>query len=202
MSAVRPRYFIINKPFGMVSQFRSPDGVPLLGGLSFTFPEGTHAIGRLDKHSEGLLILTTNKKVTRLLFQGAVPHVRTYFVQVAGKVQEKELNQLRSGIFIKVKGGKDWSTSPCEVEIIEEPAYYFQPVELQSYPPHTWLRISLTEGKFHQVRKMVAAVHHKCRRLIRISIENLNLGNLAPGSVKEMEEAFFFKELKIENWRE
>ncbi len=68
------RYFIINKPPNMVSQFVSTHDVGLLDDLDFQFPEGIHAIGRLDSHSEGLLILTTNKKVTKLLFQGAVPH--------------------------------------------------------------------------------------------------------------------------------
>ena len=75
--AIPHRYFILNKPFNMVSQFVSTDEVPLLTAIDFNFPEGTHAIGRLDAHSEGLLILTTNKKVTRLLFQGEVPHKRT-----------------------------------------------------------------------------------------------------------------------------
>ena len=66
----------------MVSQFVSTHSVNLLGDLEFDFPPGTHAIGRLDNHSEGLLLLTTNKKITRLLFEGKIPHKRTYFVQV------------------------------------------------------------------------------------------------------------------------
>ncbi|HEV7620809.1 MAG TPA: pseudouridine synthase, partial [Flavisolibacter sp.] len=76
------RYFIVHKPLNMVSQFISKDDVGLLGDLDFKFPEGTHAIGRLDSNSEGLLILTTNKKVTKLLFQGEQPHKRTYLVEV------------------------------------------------------------------------------------------------------------------------
>lgn len=198
MSKEGHRYFIINKPYNMVSQFRSTDKVRLLGDLDFHFPEGTHAIGRLDNHSEGLLILTTNKKVTRLLFQGCEPHVRTYLVQVNGRVGEERQQQLKGGISIRVRGGAHWITTPCEVEIIQSPDYHFEPAELEkSYPPYTWLRISLTEGKFHQVRKMVAAVHHKCRRLIRISIEDLKLENLPPGGVKEIEEHVFFSLLKI-----
>ena len=76
------RYFIIYKPVNMVSQFISSHEVRLLGDLGFDFPEGTHAIGRLDQHSEGLLLLTTNKKITKQLFQGEKPHTRTYLVQV------------------------------------------------------------------------------------------------------------------------
>ena len=70
------RYFIINKPYKMVSQFISPDNVNLLGAIDYDFPEGIHAIGRLDNNSEGLLILTTNKRVTALLFQSEKPHKR------------------------------------------------------------------------------------------------------------------------------
>jgi 23S rRNA pseudouridine2457 synthase len=196
------RYFIINKPYNMVSQFVSTDKVRLLGDLDFDFPKSTHAIGRLDNHSEGLLILTTNKKVTRLLFQGDKLHTRTYIVQVKNNVSEERLRQLKTGIKIRVKGGSQWKTTPCEVEIIRRPNYNYEPVELEkSYPPYTWLRISLKEGKFHQVRKMVAAVHHKCRRLIRLSIEDLSLENLPPGGVKEINEKKFFELLKIETWK-
>ena len=76
------RYFLVNKPLNMVSQFVSSHDVRLLTDLNFNFPEGTHAIGRLDQNSEGLLLLTTNKKITKLLFQGTVSHKRTYLVQV------------------------------------------------------------------------------------------------------------------------
>src|SRR3954453_19959279 len=111
------RYFIINKPFDMVSQFVSSHDVRLLGELPFDFPEGTHAIGRLDNHSEGLLILTTNKKVTRLLFQGEIPHKRTYLVQVKNVVSEDTLEKLRNGISIRVKGGEYYASTPCEIAL-------------------------------------------------------------------------------------
>ena len=91
------RYFLLNKPMNMVSQFVSTHQVNLLSNINFDFPEGTHAIGRLDQMSEGLLLLTTNKKVTKLLFQGIRPHVRTYLVQVKNKVHQDTLKQLQSG---------------------------------------------------------------------------------------------------------
>ena len=68
--------------------------------------------------------------------------------------------------------------------------------------PHTWLLISLTEGKYHQIRKMVSNVHHHCKRLIRVSIEDLVIGDLQPGEVRELEEEEFFRKLKIDNWRD
>jgi len=197
--AIPHRYFILNKPFNMVSQFVSTDEVPLLTAIDFNFPEGIHAIGRLDAHSEGLLILTTNKKVTRLLFQGEVPHKRTYLVQVLQHMSQESLQKIRDGVSIRIKGNVDWTTTPCEAEIVEKPADLFL-VEnaLQDFIPHTWLTISLTEGKFHQVRKMVLALRHKCRRLIRMSIEDIHLEDLQPGCVREMNEVDFFKKLKID----
>jgi len=196
------RYFVINKPANMVSQFVSTHQVGLLGDLDFKFPEGIHAIGRLDNHSEGLLILTTNKKVTKLLFQGTVPHKRVYLVQVKNIVSEETLHRLRTGVSIHIKGGVDYTTTPCEVSIETNPEKFCIAVyHTVQYVPHTWLRITLTEGKFHQVRKMVAAVHHKCKRLIRIAIEDILLEDLQPGAVREIEEKHFFTSLKIENWQ-
>jgi 23S rRNA pseudouridine2457 synthase len=192
------RYFIVNKPCDMVSQFISPHTVRLLGDLDFPFPEGTHAIGRLDNHSEGLLILTTNKKVTRLLFQGPTLHRRTYLVKVKYAVSMESLEKLRTGVRIRVKGGGDYTTAPCLAEIVERPAGLFlNGYETIDYLPHTWLLITLTEGKFHQVRKMVSALRHRCTRLIRLSIEDLLLADLPVGGVREINEAIFFQQLKI-----
>jgi 23S rRNA pseudouridine2457 synthase len=192
------RYFIINKPYNMVSQFVSPDKVGLLKDLPFIFPEGIHAIGRLDNHSEGLLILTTNKKVTKLLFESKVPHKRTYLVQVRDVVTEEKLKLLQTGVTIRVKGGGFYTTSPCEVLIVDKPIkLYNRENEFKEGLPNTWLTITLTEGKFHQVRKMTDAVRHRCKRLIRLSIEDLALNDLQPGEVKEIEEKDFFEQLKI-----
>ncbi len=186
----------------MVSQFVSSHDVPLLGDLNFSFPEGTHAIGRLDKNSEGLLILTTNKKVTKLLFQGRIPHERTYLVQVSHVVSDETLDKIRKGVSIEIKGGEAYVTAECKVEkIIKPESVYHLATNVNEFEPVTWLSISITEGKFHQVRKMTKAVRHKCKRLIRLSIEDLSIGNLLPGEVKEIEEELFFKKLKIENWK-
>lgn len=191
-------YFIINKPYNMVSQFVSPHKVSLLGDLDFDFPEGAHAIGRLDNHSEGLLILTTNKKVTGLLFTGGTPHKRNYLVEINNVLSEEGLQQLRSGVSIRVEGGGFYMTPPCEVSIIKNPENIYPSIKTTTeYGPHTWLLISLYEGKYRQVRKMVAAIRHRCKRLIRVSIEDLKLDDLLPGCVKEIEEKKFFESLKI-----
>jgi 23S rRNA pseudouridine2457 synthase len=192
------QYYIINKPFNMVSQFISSHEVNLLGQLNFNFPPGIHAVGRLDNHSEGLLILTTNKKVTRLLFLAATPHNRTYLVQVNNTLSSENLSRLREGVSIRIQNGEPYTTPPCDVKIVENPELICsQATTPDLYGKHTWLLITLTEGKYHQVRKMMGAVHHRCKRLIRISIEDLALNGLEPGAVKEIEEEEFFRLLKI-----
>lgn len=191
------RYFVLNKPYNMVSQFISPDKVRLLSDLDFDFPEGTHAIGRLDNHSEGLLLLTTNKKITRLLFESERPHQRTYLVQVRNVVSPEALEQLRNGVHIEIKGGEQYLAQPAAVSIARQPMGLPQLQAHYREVPHTWLLITLTEGKYHQVRKMVNAIHHPCKRLIRVAIEDLELGDLPSGMVKELEEAEFFAKLKL-----
>ena len=192
------RYFVLNKPIQMVSQFVSSHQVRLLGDLDFNFPEGTHAIGRLDQHSEGVLLLTTNKKTTKLLFQGAVPHKRTYLVQVKNTVSAETVLKLSNGIEISASNGTAFTTTPCEVKLVQKPPHLFEAgIPLHHNVKTTWLQITLTEGKFHQVRKMVAAINHRCLRLIRISIEDIVIGNMQPGEVVELEEADFFSLLKL-----
>lgn len=184
----------------MVSQFISPDNVNLLGDLDFDFPEGTHAIGRLDNNSEGLLILTTDKRVTKLLFQSEVPHKRTYLVQVEKVVGQEALQKLRNGISIRISGDEFHTTIACDVEIVERPENLPpREHEFRADLPQTWLKMTLTEGKFHQIRKMVSSVYHDCKRLIRISIEDLEIGDMQPGEVREIEEKTFFEALKIDN---
>ena len=194
------RYFIINKPFNMVSQFVSTHDVRLLGQLDFYFPPGTHAVGRLDNDSEGLLILTTNKKVTRLLFLSDEPHKRTYLVQVNNILSADNLKRLQTGVEIRIKSGVHYTTTPCNVHVVANPKELYDLGErLTAYEPFTWLMMTITEGKYHQVRKMIAATGHKCKRLIRISIEDLALDGLRAGEVRELEEDFILKKLKIFN---
>ncbi|TAD93369.1 MAG: rRNA pseudouridine synthase [Bacteroidetes bacterium] len=189
---------MVHKPRNMVSQFVSSHQVGLLGQLNFPFPPGTHAIGRLDNQSEGLLLLTTNKNVTRLLFQSAVPHQRRYLVQVKYSVSAATLLQLQQGVSIQVRGGGYYVTQPCSVALEPHPEQYINTMGgFVEHHPHSWLTITLTEGKYHQVRKMVDAVGHRCTRLVRISIENMHLGSLPSGAVHEWDEATFFSLLNL-----
>ena len=185
----------------MVSQFVSPHAVGLLGDMDFNFPEGTHAIGRLDMDSEGLLILTTDKRVTRLLFLASKPHLRTYLVMVQNEITAGTFQQLKDGIPIKIKNGEMYIAKPASIEIIKNPAqlYPFAP-DRREFFSHTWLLITLTEGKFRQIRKMVLAARHRCLRLIRLSISNIKLGNLKPGEVRELDEKTFYALLGISSF--
>ena len=192
------RYFLLNKPMNMVSQFVSTHQVQLLSNINFDFPEGTHAIGRLDQMSEGLLLLTTNKKVTKLLFQGTRPHVRTYLVQVKNIVHQDTLKQLQNGVKISASNGSSYTTTPCKVDLIESPINLWENgIVLHKNQQSDWLRIELTEGKYHQVRKMVATMHHRCIRLVRWSIEEITVESIAPGEVQEVTEEYFFKALNL-----
>lgn len=200
MSDLEHRYFILNKPYNMLSQFIGDDfGNNMLGKIDFAFPEGTHAIGRLDNLSEGLLILTTNKKVTKLLFNSKILHKRTYLVQVDATITDQNISDLRIGVPILLRGNIMWTTSPCEVERIEKPDERYNIVNtLHPRHPHAWLKITLTEGKYRQIRKMIIAVNNKCKRLIRTSIEDVELGDLPVGQIREYSESDFFQMLKIE----
>ena len=179
----------------MVSQFESSHAVKLLGDLDFNFPIGTHAIGRLDAKSEGLLLLTTNKKITRLLFQGVKAHPRVYLVQLKGLITDSSIKQLCEGVEFIIKNGEMYTSLPCKVSRATE--LLKENIDLKNFHKFSWIEIILNEGKYHQVRKMVKAVGHRCLRLIRIRIENISLGEMQPGEVVEISEETFFTSLKL-----
>jgi 23S rRNA pseudouridine2457 synthase len=200
MSQEPPRYFIIYKPYKMVSQFVSPHSHPLLGDLNFNFPAGTNAVGRLDHDSEGLLILTTDKMLAKELLLPEKKHTRSYIAQVERIVDESSVSTIMSGLEIIIKRRGIYKTLPCEVKIIPKPANLAdRAYPFREFIPHSWLEFVLTEGKNRQIRKMCSAVRHDCKRLIRTKIENLELGNMQPGEVREIDRARLFELLKLEN---
>ena len=183
----------------MISQFVSDHPARLLCHLNYDFPEGTHAIGRLDSDSEGLLLLTTNSKVTKLLFEGKKKHQRTYKVLVLHKAGQYVVEKIKTGVTFKARGGGMYTSLPCEAAIIDEPNFIFpSPYTQSQYHNYTWLQLTLTEGKYRQVRKMVANVGHKCMRLVRTSIEDLTIEGMQAGEVEELDEGAFFRLLKID----
>ncbi len=192
------RYFIIHKPYKMISQFVSPHKKRLLGDLDFEFPEGTHAIGRLDDNSEGLLILTTDKSLTRKLLHPSLKHARTYIVQVEKMVPDEKLEMLQNGVQIIAKRVGHYTTMPCVVRRIDKPSWVGERQhQFREDLPHTWLELTLREGKYHQVRKMCSAIGHDCKRLIRTSIDDLQLGDLLSGAVKELDQEEIYAKLNL-----
>jgi 23S rRNA pseudouridine2457 synthase len=183
----------------MLSQFvGGHPGFPMLGDLDFSFPEGTHALGRLDYTSEGLLLLTTNKAMTKILFNPEAGHTRSYLVNVYKKVSDATIQALASGISIRIRGGEDYVTAPAIVARCARPEGLPRIThELRADIAQDWLTITLTEGKHRQIRKMLQSVHHPCHRLIRLSIGGMQLGNLAAGEVRELTEQQFFSELGL-----
>jgi 23S rRNA pseudouridine2457 synthase len=158
----------------------------LLGELS-SFPEGTMAIGRLDEHSEGLLLLTTNGKTSEEVRSKKVE--KEYFVQLDGVILDAAINELRSGIDINVKG-EPYRTLPCKVSKVDSPRLPERAKKIRNerHGPTSWVSITLTEGKFRQVRKMTAAVGFPTLRLIRVRIGSIQLGELQPEEVLEVDQ--------------
>ncbi len=184
----------------MISQFVSPYKHRLLGDLNFEFPEGTNAVGRLDDDSEGLLVLTTDKSLTKRLLHPTRQHKRNYIVQVERKVEMETIQKLSNGLDILIKKKGTYTTLPCEVTLIEKPANLpSRDHSFKEFLPHSWLEFVLIEGKNRQIRKMCSAVRHDCKRLIRTKIEDLELGTMQPGDVKEIEQAKLFELLRLTN---
>ena len=182
----------------MISQFVSPYEQRLLGQLAFDFPKGTHAIGRLDEQSEGLLILSTDKTLTAKIMHPDRKHKKSYSVLVERQMTPQTIELLQRGIEILVKQRGSYTTLPCTIKRIDKPEVrHFEEPKFKEYVPHTWLQFELTEGKNRQIRKMCKAVKHKCKRLIRTSIEDLKLEDMKPGEVKEIEKEKLFKLLKL-----
>lgn len=185
------RHFIIHKPYGFLSQFiyegKRKKNKGLLGSLHH-FPKGTMSIGRLDEDSEGLLLLTTNGKVSFDVRKKSVE--KEYYVQVDGIITPEAINKLQNGVKIGINGTK-YLTQPCK-SLALNPAPIFpersRRVRDDRHGPTSWVSITITEGKFRQVRKMTAAVGFPTLRLIRVRIGKLTLDSLKSGEVIEVKE--------------
>jgi len=181
------QHFIVHKPYGYLSQFinnQTKRKKKMLGEL-YGFPEGTMAIGRLDVTSEGLLLLTTDGKVSEYIRSSKVE--KEYYVQVDGIVTQAKIEQLKLGVTISIEG-KKYTTKPCKAHIIAMPNFpnRTQKIRDERHGPTSWVSITIREGKFRQVRKMTAAVQLPTLRLIRVRIGSILLDNLALGAVKEV----------------
>lgn len=186
-------HFIMHKPCGYLCQFVCELKRKKLVSELYDFPEGTMAIGRLDEESEGLLFLTTDGRTSEHIRSRKVE--KEYYVQVDGLITDKAIEQLQQGIEIGMFGEK-YLTLPCRVSKLD-PAPSFPPrtkkIRDDRHGPTSWISITITEGKYRQVRKMTAAAGFPTLRLIRVRIGDLSLGDLKPGEVRKVE-SFFVEE--------
>lgn len=185
------RYFLIYKPFGMLSQFTREGDHATLADLDFDFPKDVYPVGRLDADSEGLLLLTNDNFLKTKLLEPRNKHQRTYYVQVEGAATLQACETLRAGVRISING-KMYQTLPARVNLIDEPGLPDRnpPIRFRKSIPTSWLSITLHEGKNRQVRKMTAAVNFPTLRLARWSIGQTSLADypalVTPGTVLEI----------------
>ena len=194
------QYFIIYKPFGVLSQFTAPDGKKSLKDF-FDVPVDVYPVGRLDADSEGLLILTNDKALNHLLLDPVKNHEREYFVQVEGLITKEALDRLQNGVAIKVDN-KELVTQKCIASLFENPPKLPErnpPIRVRKTIPDSWIRLILKEGKNRQVRKMTASVGFPTLRLVRYRIEKINIDKLKPGEMSMLSGKELYNLLKIKN---
>ncbi len=188
--SVQLKYYIIYKPFGMMTQFSRENEKPTLADIKFDFPKDAYPVGRLDADTEGLLLLSNDTSLNNKLLNPIHGHKRTYLAQLDGNITEEAAKQLRKGVTITIDG-KAYKTLPAEISLVkEEPILPPRnpPIRVRANIPTSWVEITLIEGKNHQVRKMCAKAGFPVLRLVRIKIGQLTLGNLQPNKVKELNE--------------
>jgi len=177
----RSRLILFNKPYKVLSQFTSKEDKETLVDY-ITIPD-VYPAGRLDYDSEGLLLLTNDGALQHRISDPAHKLPKTYLVQIEGSPDKMSLEKLSSGVMLK-----DGKTRPADVKIIDEPKGLWErvpPIRFRRNIPTTWLRITITEGKNRQVRRMTAAVGHPVLRLIRERIGPWKLERLRPGEWRE-----------------
>lgn len=173
---------LFNKPFQVLCQFTDKEGGRATLADFVDFP-GVYAAGRLDYDSEGLVALTNSGRLQHDIADPANKLPKTYLVQVEGVPDDEALAKLREGVLLK-----DGMTRPAEVELLGKEAGLWPrtpPIRFRKSVPDSWLKVTITEGKNRQVRRMTASVGHPALRLIRISIGQWELGDLKPGEWKE-----------------
>lgn len=177
---------LFNKPFDVLSQFtdKGTEGTERRTLSDYIPVPKVYPAGRLDRDSEGLMLLTDDGRLQMRITEPRYKTRKTYLAQVEGIATDDALGQLRRGVMLK-----DGMTRPAEVELIEDPQLWERvpPIRVRKTVPDCWLKITISEGRNRQVRRMAAAVNLPCLRLVRWSVGMWSLDGLAPGEWKEVE---------------
>jgi 23S rRNA pseudouridine2457 synthase len=178
------RLLLFNKPFGVLSQFTDRGSPTVRATLSdFIAVKDVYPAGRLDRDSEGLLLLTDDGRLQARIADPRFKLPKTYLVQVEGDPQEEALERLRKGVELK-----DGMTLPADVACIDAPDLWPRdpPIRQRKSIPDSWLKITIREGRNRQVRRMTAAVGLPTLRLVRLSIGDWAVAGIAPGEFEEV----------------
>jgi len=190
------QYFVIYKPFQVLSQFTSQEGKKTLKDF-FIVNQDIYPVGRLDYDSEGLLILTNDKQMNHRLLNPSFAHGREYWVQVEGNIDQSAVFSLELGVDINLDG-KIYKTKKCRAGIFSDPPQLPErnpPIRYRKQIPANWIWMVLQEGKNRQVRKMTAKVGYPTLRLVRYRIAGVTIEGLMPGEMIEMEREEIYEKL-------
>jgi 23S rRNA pseudouridine2457 synthase len=168
------------KPYGVLTRFTDDDGRPTLA--DWIDLRDVYPAGRLDRDSEGLLVLSSDARLRGSLTASA--HARVYLVQVEGTVDDTTLDRLRAGVVVRGR-----RTAAAAARRIDEPAWLPHrdpPIRLRANIPDVWIELTLTEGRNRQVRRMTAAVGHPTLRLVRWAVGSVTLDGLVPGAWRHL----------------
>lgn len=193
-------YFAIYKPFNVLSQFtkEAPDHQTLADLMNF--PEDVYPVGRLDRDSEGLLLLTNDKSINARLLNPKNQHKRTYLVQVEGQITTAAINELCKGVDIRINK-RTYHTLPATARILRrEPPLPERnpPIRYRANIPTAWIELTLEEGKNRQVRRMCAKVGFPVLRLVRSAIENVEVGAMKSGEVVTLNKKQLLRKLNLQ----
>jgi 23S rRNA pseudouridine2457 synthase len=189
-------YFLIYKPYQVLSQFSSVAGKRTLADF-FKVPRDVYPVGRLDDDSEGLMLLSNDASLNNRLLNPKFAHEREYWVQVDGAIQQDAIELLEKGVIISIDG-KTYTTQPCKAALLNEDPILPErnpPIRYRKEIPAPWIRLILKEGKNRQVRKMTARVGFPTLRLVRYRIEQLTLANMQPGDSYQLTQSEVYQKL-------
>jgi 23S rRNA pseudouridine2457 synthase len=183
------QYYLLYKPFQVLSQFTSEGGKVCLKDI-IEVEKDVYPVGRLDYDSEGLLLLTNDTSINHQLLHPSFEHQRTYWVQVDGAISIAAANALSKGVIINIDG-KQYQTKQASVQLLPDDLQVPDrnpPIRFRKTIPATWASITLTEGKNRQVRKMFAAVGFPVLRLIRAQMGTFTIDKMQPGDLLSLTE--------------